>query len=48
MHEPYCTVLGYFRHESGHHYWDRLIGDRDRIHSFRNFFGDERQNYAEA
>lgn len=48
MHEPYRTLLGHFRHESGHYYWDRLVKDRDRIHGFRNFFGDERQDYAEA
>jgi hypothetical protein len=25
MKEPYRTVLGHFRHEVGHYYWDRLI-----------------------
>ena len=25
MHEPYRTLLGHFRHEVGHYYWDRLI-----------------------
>ena len=25
MHEPYRTLLGHLRHESGHYYWDRLI-----------------------
>ncbi|HET9645291.1 MAG TPA: putative zinc-binding metallopeptidase, partial [Burkholderiaceae bacterium] len=24
MHEPYRTLLGHFRHEVGHYYWDRL------------------------
>jgi hypothetical protein len=23
MHEPYRTLLGHFRHEVGHYYWDR-------------------------
>lgn len=23
VHEPYRTLLGHFRHESGHYYWDR-------------------------
>ena len=27
MHEPYRTILGHFRHEIGHYYWDRLIRD---------------------
>jgi hypothetical protein len=26
MQEVYRTVLGHFRHEVGHYYWDRLIG----------------------
>jgi len=48
MHEPYRTLLGHFRHESGHYYWDRLVKGRDRICAFRNLFGDERKDYAEA
>jgi hypothetical protein len=28
MHEPYRTLLGHFRHEVGHYYWDRLVWDR--------------------
>ena len=27
MHERYRTILGHFRHEIGHYYWDRLIRD---------------------
>ena len=26
LHEPFRTLAGHFRHESGHYYWDRLIG----------------------
>ncbi len=43
--EPYRTVLGHFRHESGHFYWDRLIRDTPRIEEFRRLFGDERSDY---
>ncbi len=25
LHEPFRTLAGHFRHESGHYYWDRLI-----------------------
>ena len=25
--EPYRTMLGHFRHEIGHYYWDRLVKD---------------------
>ena len=48
MHEPYRTLLGHFRHESGHYYWDRLIDEGGRIAGFRRHFGDERLDYAQA
>ena len=46
--EPYRTLLGHFRHEIGHYYWDRLIQDAGRLRAFRELFGDERANYATA
>jgi hypothetical protein len=48
MHEPYRTLLGHLRHESGHYYWDRLIRDSGRLDAFRAMFGDERADYGEA
>lgn len=48
MGEPYRTLLGHFRHESGHYYWDRLIADGARLNAFRALFGDERDSYADA
>jgi hypothetical protein len=48
LHEPYRTLLGHFRHESGHYYWDRLMSNTDRLEQFRQAFGDERQDYAQA
>ena len=48
MHEPYRTLLGHFRHEIGHYFWDRLVADGDRLEAFRALFGDERQDYGEA
>ncbi|MDF1484814.1 putative zinc-binding metallopeptidase [Ramlibacter sp. H39-3-26] len=48
LHEPYRTLLGHLRHESGHFYWDRLIRDQGRTESFRAVFGDESQDYAQA
>lgn len=48
MHEPYRTLLGHFRHESGHYYWDRLIDEGGRTEAFRQVFGDEQQDYAQA
>lgn len=48
MHEPYRTILGHFRHESGHYYWDRLIAEGGRTEAFRAVFGDESQDYQQA
>ena len=48
MHEPYRTLLGHFRHEVGHYYWDRLVRDGGRLEEFRALFGDESVDYAAA
>lgn len=48
MHEPYRTLLGHFRHEIGHYYWDRLIKDENRQNECRALFGDDTQDYAAA
>jgi hypothetical protein len=48
MHEPYRTLLGHFRHETGHYYFDRLIAGTPWLEPFRKLFGDESVNYAEA
>ncbi|WP_108127338.1 zinc-binding metallopeptidase family protein [Saccharospirillum mangrovi] len=48
MAEPYRTILGHFRHEAGHYYWQLLVKDSDHIEPFRRRFGDERQDYAQA
>jgi hypothetical protein len=48
LHEPYRTLLGHLRHESGHYYWDRLIEHGGRIDAFRATFGDERSDYTQA
>lgn len=48
MHEPYRTLLGHFRHEIGHYYWDRLVMNTPWLDKFRELFGDERQDYGEA
>ena len=37
--EAYRTVLGHFRHEVGHYYWDRLVRDGGWTDAFRNLFG---------
>lgn len=47
--EPYRTLLGHFRHEIGHFYWDRLIAPHPgRLDGFRKMFGDERADYGDA
>jgi hypothetical protein len=49
MGEPYRTLLGHFRHESGHYFWDRLVSDNQAVlEAFRALFGDERLDYAAA
>ncbi len=48
MGEPYRTLLGHFRHEVAHYYWDRLVRDSPALEEFRRLFGDERQDYQAA
>ncbi|TJW38205.1 MAG: hypothetical protein E5W83_32695, partial [Mesorhizobium sp.] len=49
MGENYRTLLGHFRHEFGHYYWDRLIrDDPQRLSAFRALFGDDRADYEQA
>lgn len=48
MGEPYRTLLGHFRHEISHYYWDRLIANSPSLSEFRDIFGDERQDYGAA
>ncbi|MFO1389103.1 putative zinc-binding metallopeptidase [Cellvibrio sp.] len=46
MAEPYRTLLGHFRHESGHYYWDVLVRDSDWLEEVRNLFGDDTLDYS--
>lgn len=48
LHEPYRTLVGHFRHELGHYFWDRWIDGTRQITPFRNLFGDESAPYAES
>jgi hypothetical protein len=48
MHEPYRTLLGHFRHEVGHYYWDRLVRDGGKLETSRHVFGDDRLDYEQA
>jgi len=41
-------LLGHFRHEIAHYYWDRLVKDAPGIEAFRDLFGDERDDYGAA
>ncbi|ODN72097.1 zinc-binding metallopeptidase family protein [Methylobrevis pamukkalensis] len=48
LREPYRTLLGHFRHEVAHYYWEVLV-DAPGLHApYREVFGDEREDYAEA
>jgi hypothetical protein len=46
--EPYRTLLGHFRHEVGHHYWDILVRDGGNLETCRTLFGDDSEDYDEA
>jgi hypothetical protein len=48
MHEPYRTLVGHFRHEVGHYFWDILVRDGGLTEDCRKIFGDESFDYGEA
>ena len=48
MNEAQRTLLGHFRHEVGHYYWDRLVRNTDHLAAVRKRFGDETLDYARA
>ena len=48
MNEPYRSLLGHFRHETGHFYWAQLVRDAATLEEARRLFGDERADYAAA
>ncbi len=48
MAELYRTLIGHFRHEIGHYYWDRLIKDTNKQSDFRKVFGDETRDYTDS
>jgi hypothetical protein len=43
--ETYRTLLGHFRHEIGHYYWDVLIRGTNELPPFRDLFGDASKDY---
>lgn len=46
--EVYRTVLGHFRHEIGHYYWDLLIWNTPLYAEYQSLFGNETEDYGEA
>jgi len=48
MGEPYRSLLGHFRHEIGHYFWDVLVRDGGHIEECRAVFGDDSQDYSSA
>jgi len=48
MGEAYRTLLGHFRHEVGHYYWDILVRDGGHLEAFRALFGDDTEDYSAA
>ncbi|HEY6527586.1 MAG TPA: putative zinc-binding metallopeptidase [Cellvibrionaceae bacterium] len=49
LHEPYRTLLGHFRHELGHYYFDQLIASNKEKHRLcKLYFGDDSVSYKAA
>src|ERR1043166_5612372 len=48
MGAPYRTLLGHFRHEIAHYYWNKLVAVSPFLSRFRELFGDERADYEAA
>lgn len=49
MGERYRTLLGHFRHELGHYYFDQLIANSPEKHALcKQYFGDDALDYQEA
>jgi len=48
MNELYRTLLGHFRHEIGHYYWNLLVRPTQWLEPARQIFGDERNDYDTA
>jgi len=46
--EKYRTLLGHFRHEIGHYYWEVLIRNSDALGKYRSLFGNEEKDYPES
>jgi hypothetical protein len=46
--EPYRTLLGHFRHEVGHFYWEVLVDRTNLLGPFRLIFGDQTSDYEAA
>ena len=47
MNEPWRTLVGHLRHESGHYYFHEVINDENRTEC-RSLFGDESSDYETA
>lgn len=47
VNEPNRTLLGHFRHEAGHYYFDVIL-DAEQRTAARALFGDEREGYDAA
>lgn len=47
MNEPWRTLLGHMRHESGHYYFTELVNDAN-LAEVRQHFGDESEDYDTA
>ena len=48
LNERQRTILGHFRHESGHFFWDKLFKEMELGSEFEQLFGNPDKNYQES
>jgi len=48
LRERYRTLLGHFRHESGHYFWSLLSEDEKATGMFADLFGDASAEYRQS
>ena len=48
LNERQRTILGHFRHETGHYFWDKVFKKMPESRSFSSVFGDASVSYRES
>ena len=48
LNERQRTILGHFRHETGHYFWDKVFRESSSYADFERIFGDPSASYQES